>query len=539
MGASTAVAKQTSFQTDGKQQKRGQRRRYTKTKFGCRTCKIRKVRCDETWPLCNNCRRTGRQCDGVAQTAAKSKNDVTFIKPLTLSHFESLQPAESYAEEFESVDHVCSRLVHCIAKEFGRPCWKPIIFHTSIEEPSLSSASTAFCALCGQYRGTKSAMASLDASMPAIKPKVRDAIFDYEKRIQKQREQTTSVCDRSMNVVVIRLVICVFFELLMNNLQTALSHLQHISSILACNKYAVDRDLALALTRLELQAANLLTFGQQFSTSRSLGDTSPAPNRSFIELESEVTYLVGTVFSFLRNKADQYRYGSPGSILPDILIEASTLESQLHHFSGRIDQMKSLSSSSAAISPIEEAHLRMRTLTGVILVATSLYAEESIYDRFMRDFLIIVDCAATLLGNIPVTNVVEDPDLTLEPGIFYPLYLTACKCRASNVRRRAISLLYEVSKLGGARDAYLYAQVGQRVMQLEEACSDEEQPTDSKEVAVAVAVAVEGFRRQDATSSSARNRYQRLCDTVSPRRKTRTLYIPYSFATGLSHSPRI
>ncbi|KAK2042170.1 hypothetical protein LZ31DRAFT_501313 [Colletotrichum somersetense] len=36
----------------------------TKVKTGCKTCRIRKVKCDESKPLCHKCVNTGRNCDG-------------------------------------------------------------------------------------------------------------------------------------------------------------------------------------------------------------------------------------------------------------------------------------------------------------------------------------------------------------------------------------------------------------------------------------------------------------------------------------------
>ncbi|KAF2025602.1 hypothetical protein EK21DRAFT_116615 [Setomelanomma holmii] len=44
------------------QKRKGQSR--TKVKTGCRTCRIRKVKCDERKPACQKCSGTGRTCDG-------------------------------------------------------------------------------------------------------------------------------------------------------------------------------------------------------------------------------------------------------------------------------------------------------------------------------------------------------------------------------------------------------------------------------------------------------------------------------------------
>ncbi|CAK7225860.1 hypothetical protein SBRCBS47491_006032 [Sporothrix bragantina] len=41
-----------------------------KVRSGCITCKIRKVKCDETKPYCLRCTKTGRKCDGYLDDAA-------------------------------------------------------------------------------------------------------------------------------------------------------------------------------------------------------------------------------------------------------------------------------------------------------------------------------------------------------------------------------------------------------------------------------------------------------------------------------------
>ncbi|KAH7304172.1 hypothetical protein B0I35DRAFT_401502 [Stachybotrys elegans] len=46
----------------------GRRAYHTKTKTGCRTCRVRKVRCDEGKPDCVRCTSTGRTCDGYASS---------------------------------------------------------------------------------------------------------------------------------------------------------------------------------------------------------------------------------------------------------------------------------------------------------------------------------------------------------------------------------------------------------------------------------------------------------------------------------------
>ena len=44
------------------------KRRLLKTRTGCRTCKLRKVKCDEEKPHCKRCTSTGRRCDGYTHS---------------------------------------------------------------------------------------------------------------------------------------------------------------------------------------------------------------------------------------------------------------------------------------------------------------------------------------------------------------------------------------------------------------------------------------------------------------------------------------
>ncbi|KAH6653315.1 putative C6 transcription factor [Truncatella angustata] len=50
----------------------GSRRRLPKSKTGCRTCKKRKVKCDEGHPACRNCVKHGVDCDFIIATPSSS-----------------------------------------------------------------------------------------------------------------------------------------------------------------------------------------------------------------------------------------------------------------------------------------------------------------------------------------------------------------------------------------------------------------------------------------------------------------------------------
>ncbi|KAK3349538.1 hypothetical protein B0T25DRAFT_245387 [Lasiosphaeria hispida] len=58
---------------------RRQRAYRTRTRTGCITCRVRRVRCDEQKPFCNRCVSTGRNCDGYADDHAGLSGDLQNI----------------------------------------------------------------------------------------------------------------------------------------------------------------------------------------------------------------------------------------------------------------------------------------------------------------------------------------------------------------------------------------------------------------------------------------------------------------------------
>ncbi|KAL6241665.1 hypothetical protein RBB50_011447 [Rhinocladiella similis] len=66
-------------------------RAYART--GCKTCKIRKVKCDEAKPQCNRCQRSGRNCDGYANVVTQRRKAESFKFVNYISHGPSFSAA--------------------------------------------------------------------------------------------------------------------------------------------------------------------------------------------------------------------------------------------------------------------------------------------------------------------------------------------------------------------------------------------------------------------------------------------------------------
>lgn len=68
-----------------------------KTRTGCITCKIRRIKCDEAKPFCSRCTKTGRVCDGYSDISPRAK---TPLGTVSLVSALDLKPDETRAYDY-------------------------------------------------------------------------------------------------------------------------------------------------------------------------------------------------------------------------------------------------------------------------------------------------------------------------------------------------------------------------------------------------------------------------------------------------------
>ncbi|KAG5932792.1 hypothetical protein E4U53_001177 [Claviceps sorghi] len=461
------------------EQKRTQRRRYTKTKFGCRTCKIRKVRCDETWPACQNCDKTGRQCDGVSPQAVRdTANTITFIPPLTASHFQSA-PARGDLDTIDAHSAQALRhgLLHCIVGELGRPSWRGRIKQVAADKPVWEGALAAFATLCQMYNRAKMDMVAWAPQGRHLDEAVRAFVCTHRMSQRSLHDQDgfDELCASSdVAACVLCSLVHMCLELVMEELASALSRLDRCLDMVRQADFRVDGHLAFLLVRLDRHATKFLG-----ATPPPEPAVPPAvPDTTFHELDAELTCVVDNLLLFLETKADAHRHQHPGIVPLDLLLEAKALEADLQHYHARILPPDAATRPKyVAYSSPEDAYLRTRYLAGLILSTTVLYAEETIYDGLPDEFSAIVDYSAYLLQEEGLVAARAPEDVSYQTEVAYatavirPLYITACKCRSPRMRRRAISLMHEAARFDDGHSARMHAAVARRVMQLEEESS--------------------------------------------------------------------
>ncbi|KAI0551180.1 hypothetical protein F4679DRAFT_183823 [Xylaria curta] len=121
-------------------------RGLAKVRTGCKTCKIRHKKCDESRPACVRCSSTGRQCDFSQEHDLRGDPSPIQSISVLLRHPVRHSDLKSRSEsiQFEFFTLVC-------APEYGvlfeTPSWESLVLQSAVREPCIYHAALAISAL--------------------------------------------------------------------------------------------------------------------------------------------------------------------------------------------------------------------------------------------------------------------------------------------------------------------------------------------------------------------------------------------------------
>ncbi|KAF2627497.1 hypothetical protein BU25DRAFT_48943 [Macroventuria anomochaeta] len=135
------------------------RKQHRKTRTGCRTCKIRRVKCDETFPACRRCIKLGGICDGYGVWGGGGAINPDTKSPLQAFASNSLMTAANNLRDgptwtglrVSSEEQIYLEwFIHGTAAKppriFNSPFWDPAILQATIHEPMILQALLALSA---------------------------------------------------------------------------------------------------------------------------------------------------------------------------------------------------------------------------------------------------------------------------------------------------------------------------------------------------------------------------------------------------------
>ncbi|KAK3385891.1 hypothetical protein B0H63DRAFT_393780 [Podospora didyma] len=500
--------------------------RRKKTKTGCRTCKIRRVKCDEDRPACRRCMSTGRVCDGygiwggggnaygsveraASSTVHASRQDPSLAKNWTPAVVPGMTNQEKAA-----LDFFRARTAPKLPGVFNSDFWDTLVFQVGFTEPAVLHAIIALAATHRREIGGSwlaSSVRNCDDTIPDANERL--AMQQYNKAIASLRCHFKKKDRQSVRIALISCMVFISIELLRGDFKTGLVHLQSglkllqeiqgegwpmpslertaATIMLQPHPKSVDDYLVEAFTRLNVQSA---LFGQGFEYLYKVGQGGPSgaeyniPHvfESMNSARQHLDALINGVY-FLSAEINRFTHTHGILQVP-------------HHFGQRKEWLQaSLSSWLDAYSSMTSLHylvstkvipknlvssigpplLRLYHTMATIMAATCLRGtDETVFDSHTADFATILDQAielwtraAHVMGIANGCGIRElDISFTIDMGFIPPLYYTALKCRVPRFRRHAIEFLLAAPHREGLWDGSLAAAVAQKVIEIEEMC---------------------------------------------------------------------
>ncbi|KAH8732421.1 hypothetical protein GQ44DRAFT_754950 [Phaeosphaeriaceae sp. PMI808] len=272
---------------DGTKLRRLEIQHRLRVKTGCETCRIRKIKCDETKPACSRCTTSGRTCDGYTHLK-KAKNSSHVAAVYRNSAFLALpQQASQTAYSIlrsppqglssdpmlnRSFEYFQTRTLPMWTEFFDSELWSRTVLQLSYSEPAIKHGILALSTMHERY----------ESISPMFTANSNDFAFvQYMQAVKYSNKLLTAHQEGkvSLEVVLVACIIFVCYENLAGNYKSANMHLRNGIGILEEHKENTNmrpnlfrNTVANVLYRFDLQA---MTFSDDTSIYNYIPDKPP------------------------------------------------------------------------------------------------------------------------------------------------------------------------------------------------------------------------------------------------------------------------
>lgn len=502
---------------------RGQTRRRTpKVKTGCKTCKIRHVKCDETKPNCNRCSSTGRNCDGYAPIKEDFKIQI-WSHAHTPGPYNATRAFADFGDNVRYLEfyHRCAR--RSLSSHFDNDFWSKIVLQMAHSESAVRHALVALGFLCQSEHGSmKHARAKF-----AVDEDYRFVLSQYNKAVRALVSRMTDTA-HSCEVALVTCLLFVCMEYLRGNYHTAFTHMKNGLGIIT-----ERQEENATATKKSLPSTTMIDENTQITKSSRFTDPMPLEylKRDYIAAPHPVAFhkfprptpnstsvVENTLVPiFIRGIASALTYGVTTtdsldvlSLMPSLLHQKSfadlneahqacyelrnsailhlrtTGQQSLHRKSPTdedcqrrdclldshlawFEKAKELERD-AVFSEEEKialSSMKLSHYTTFILTACSLDRCEVKSDIYLEEFQEILHHAKVVMEYRARTTT-HGAHFTFEMCIILPLFLVSTRCRCPVTRRTAVAILAQNPPREGLWDAQQHLLVAKRAIDIEE-----------------------------------------------------------------------
>lgn len=284
-----------------------------------------------------------------------------------------------------------------------------------------------------------------------------------------------------MDLVLICSMAFIHFEAFRECFVPALVHAENVIRLLhSSTKFdasSVDPSLVRAMMRIDIQGTMYL--GKRIpALSFYTSATNTVVPLTFHDL-TQARDLINTwtcrLYHFMRAEADHYRFRSPGDVPLEVLAKSQDMEQNFVKMDRLLwDLMQRPDIRMTTREHNGLAMLRIRVKINRIYAATCLYAEATLYDRYIDEF-------ESILGICEGVESSDDADrrifsASLDEDLPHPLYFTASSCRDSFIRHQALRLLKKLLARAGTWLVEVMTREAELCVNFEEELCDKTSP---------------------------------------------------------------
>ncbi|KAF2758313.1 hypothetical protein EJ05DRAFT_499840 [Pseudovirgaria hyperparasitica] len=479
-----------------------------KTKTGCRTCRVRRIKCDEAKPFCRRCVSTGRQCDGYEVQDALTRKSSSASPVRLLIEDPSLLIGTAEEREFFHFFQVHT------ACEFTGFFDSSVFVNGTLQasqfRPEIRHALTALGAMHQKFLSGHTTVVPDDPSDLQI----RFALQQCNQSLTHIRQQT--VVKAEIETMLTLCMLYFSFACLQGHQATGLAHLRHALYMLAEMQTGQSPSFeSHPLTVGSIRGAfiGLDSMARALLPDVNLKDWITLPGAAVNPQEppeifhslAEAEACSEANFNGLLSSLQEISHTPPSQELVRLAIDKhkdfsarfrkfglaleSYVDKELHNLDFR--QKKTVS--------MLRLYRSIASSTLAILSQSPMYGEVA-WDNVVPSFTSIVDCAARILGETCVDELAatvfctpgireqypnecdeycaearrimdiskRPPSFSCRFGVVFPLYLVAARCREPLLRRKALGLMLHYPRREGLWDGVLAARLAFECMCLEE-----------------------------------------------------------------------
>ncbi|PWY90685.1 C6 zinc finger domain protein [Aspergillus heteromorphus CBS 117.55] len=424
-----------------------QRVRTKRSRTGCRTCRVRRIKCDETPGACTNCTSTGRSCDYDMHRLPPTHE----IPHLTSALARPLAAGFRWkmtSDERRCFSHFQNYTVPGLLELFESPLWQRVVLQMSYSEPAVYHAVVALSA----------AQQDMEAYGMPLPGETRNSVwqqFALEHSVRSfsllnKRHASQDPTFRA--VMVLCCLLFVLLELLQGQYDRACQHLN--SGLLILKELKADRNLVestsspietcvvAAFAQLDNQSAFFPLHGPVFCFDDTIKchlwlEAHPYAFSSIYEARQTLDPVTSGVYRYLAVCWPLSARGV-GLNYHSLHLKQGELLSQLQHYAEAFELFCDSPHSLRNGRETRAADIiRVVYKTLSLAVKVSLLPKHShIIDLYTPEYATQLQSVEDIMSKFP-----SRPSISMEPSIVPSLYIIAMGCSDFDIRLRAIEAL--------------------------------------------------------------------------------------------------